>query len=128
LQEIDKQAGRLDRVIHVLLEIRIAQEDNKHGFSPEECKMLFMKDEINACHHLRLCGLMGMATFTGDKEQVRKEFHLLHNLFDELKSCRFKDHDYFTEISMGMTDDYEIALSEGSTIVRIGSFIFGART
>jgi pyridoxal phosphate enzyme (YggS family) len=128
LQEIDKQAAKQSRIIHVLIEIHIAREESKHGFTPEECTgILTEKDMITACRNIRICGLMGMATFTDDKEQIRKEFQTLYRLFKDLRSSCFKDRDYFAELSMGMTGDYEIALSEGSTMVRIGSYIFGER-
>ena len=126
LHEIDKQAARQSRIIHVLMEIHIAREENKHGFTPEECTgILTEKDMTAAWPNIRICGLMGMATFTDDKEQIRKEFQALYRLFKELRSSCFRNHDYFAELSMGMTGDYEIAISEGSTMVRIGSYIFG---
>ncbi|MDR1555515.1 MAG: YggS family pyridoxal phosphate-dependent enzyme [Tannerellaceae bacterium] len=129
LQEIDKQAARQARVIHVLMEIHIAMEESKHGFTPEECtEILAKKDLLSAYRNIRIDGLMGMATFTTNREQIRKEFHSLYNLFKELKSTCFKDSGYFTELSMGMTGDYEIALSEGSTMLRIGSYIFGEQS
>ncbi|MDR1645203.1 MAG: YggS family pyridoxal phosphate-dependent enzyme [Tannerellaceae bacterium] len=125
LQEIDKQAARQSRTIRVLLEIHIAEEKNKHGFLPEECKDLLANENIqDRFPRIRIGGLMGMATFTDDKEQVRKEFRSLYSLFGELKSSFFESSGDFTEVSMGMTGDYEIAISEGSTMVRIGSFIF----
>jgi pyridoxal phosphate enzyme (YggS family) len=128
LHEINKQAGKQGRIIRVFLEIHIAKEQSKHGFEPEECKAIWSKENLNVYPNIRFGGLMGMATFTDNKEQVKSEFHLLHQLFCDLKSSSFKNCESFTELSMGMTDDYEIALSEGSTIVRIGSFIFGSRT
>jgi pyridoxal phosphate enzyme (YggS family) len=128
LQEIDKQAARQSRIIQILLEIRIAEEENKHGFIPEDCKkMLTNENLINNYPNVCISGLMGMATFTEDYEQVRKEFRILHALFRDFKSSFFNNYNYFTELSMGMTGDYEIAISEGSTMVRIGSFIFGDR-
>ncbi|MDR2809366.1 MAG: YggS family pyridoxal phosphate-dependent enzyme [Tannerellaceae bacterium] len=127
LQEIDKQAGKQLRIIHVLLEIHIAREKSKHGFIPEECRNMLEKEDMTAYPNIRICGLMGMATFTDEKEQVRKEFRSLCSFFQEFKSSFFANCDYFTELSMGMTDDYEIAVSEGSTMVRIGSYIFGER-
>jgi pyridoxal phosphate enzyme (YggS family) len=127
LQEIDKQACKQNRVIRVLLEIHVAEEDSKHGFTPDEVKLLI--DEINteAFHNLRISGLMGMATFTNDREQIRREFHTLSDLFKEIRQEYFSLSDDFIELSMGMTNDYEMAVEEGSTMVRIGSLIFGRR-
>ncbi|MDR1938617.1 MAG: YggS family pyridoxal phosphate-dependent enzyme [Tannerellaceae bacterium] len=127
LQEIDKQAGKHSRIIHVLLEIHIAGEESKHGYTPEECKEMLAKEDLAAYPNIRIAGLMGMATFTDDREQVRNEFRTLCSLFKELKSSFFENSNDFTELSMGMTGDYEIAISEGSTMVRIGSYIFGER-
>jgi pyridoxal phosphate enzyme (YggS family) len=127
LQEIDKQAGKQSRIIQVLLEIHIAREESKHGFIPEECTNMLEKDDMTAYPNIHICGLMGMATFTDDKEQVRKEYHTLCTLFQKFKSSFFANCNYFTELSMGMTNDYEIAVSEGSTMVRIGRYIFDER-
>jgi pyridoxal phosphate enzyme (YggS family) len=128
LQEIDKQAAAQSRTVRVLLEIHIAKEKNKHGFTPEECKEMLARENITTAYpNIRICGLMGMATFTDDKEQVRKEFRTLATLFKEWRSSFFANADFFTELSMGMTGDYEIAVSEGSTMVRIGSYVFGER-
>jgi pyridoxal phosphate enzyme (YggS family) len=128
LKEIDKQAAKQSRIIHVLIEVHIAREESKHGFTPEKCiRILTQKDVITAYQNIHICGLMGMATFTDDKEKIRREFCTLYRLFKELKSSCFRDYDYFAELSMGMTGDYEIAVSEGSTMVRIGSYIFGER-
>jgi pyridoxal phosphate enzyme (YggS family) len=128
LQEIDKQAAKQGRIIRVLLEIHIGKEENKHGFTAEECKALCAGEATGNYPHILLCGLMGIATFTENEDEIRKEFHSLRKLFDELKSSTFKDCDYFSELSMGMSGDYLIAISEGSTMVRIGSYIFGNRT
>ena len=129
MQEINRQAEKCDRLIRILIEVHIAEEESKHGFSPDECKALFA-DEIPALlKNIQICGLMGMATFTDDKEQVRREFGALRTLFYEIKSTLSSTGDsLFTELSMGMSDDYLIAIEEGSTMVRIGSSIFGART
>jgi pyridoxal phosphate enzyme (YggS family) len=128
LQEIDKQAGKQSRIIRLLLEIHIAGEESKHGFLPEACKDMLAKEKMTAYPNIRVCGLMGIATFTEDKERVRKEFRALYTLFSEIKTSFPANSPYFTELSMGMTDDYKIAVSEGSTMVRIGSYIFGERT
>jgi pyridoxal phosphate enzyme (YggS family) len=128
LQEIENQAAKQARIIHVLLEIHIAKEVSKHGFTPEECKAIWTEKKISDYRHIRFSGLMGMATFTEDKSQIADEFLSLRQLFDELKVSVFKNDEYFRELSMGMTGDYEIALAQGSTMVRVGSFIFGQRT
>ncbi|MDR1356079.1 MAG: YggS family pyridoxal phosphate-dependent enzyme [Tannerellaceae bacterium] len=128
LQEIDRQAAKQSRIIRILLEIRIAEEESKHGFIPEKCEKILANENVIANFpNIRIGGLMGMATFTEDEEQIRKEFRLLHDLFKDYKSSFFEKCDHFTELSMGMTGDYEIAISEGSTMVRIGSLIFGDR-
>lgn len=127
LEEINKQALKQNRMIRVLLEIRIAEEENKHGFTPGEIKSLLHQTEMSSFRGLRICGLMGMATFTDDKEQVRAEYHALSDLFKEIRREYFPESADFTQLSMGMTGDYEIAIEEGSTMVRIGSYIFGQR-
>ncbi|MDR3142377.1 MAG: YggS family pyridoxal phosphate-dependent enzyme [Tannerellaceae bacterium] len=128
IEEVNKQAARQNRIIRVLLEIRIAAEEGKHGFTPSEVKELLAKENIHSFSHIRICGLMGMATFTDDETRIRTEFHLLSSLFQEIKSsAALKDAGYFNELSMGMTGDYKLAIQEGSTMVRIGSYIFGDR-
>ena len=125
LHEIDRQAEKCDRKIRVLIEVHIAEEDSKHGFSPDECKALFTQGTIARFRNIKVCGLMGMATFTDDTEQVRREFRKLHSLFEKIKSIN--GDSAFTDLSMGMSDDYETAIAEGSTMVRIGTAIFGTR-
>ena len=127
MQEVNRQAGKCNRNIRVLLEVHIAEEDSKHGFSPEECKALFADGRQAQFENIRICGLMGMATFTDDTEQVRREFRALRTLFDHIKSLPATDKSVFTELSMGMSDDFRIAIEEGGTMVRIGSAIFGER-
>jgi pyridoxal phosphate enzyme (YggS family) len=127
LREIDKQAGKQSRIIRVLFEIHIAKEASKQGFTPETCRKMLEEEDPGAYPNIRVCGLMGMATFTPDKEQVRKEFRSLCTLFRTIQSSFFANSSSFTELSMGMTDDYEIAVDEGATMVRIGSYIFGER-
>ncbi|MDR1203588.1 MAG: YggS family pyridoxal phosphate-dependent enzyme [Tannerellaceae bacterium] len=128
LEEVNKHAAKQNRIIRILLEIHIAMEENKHGFMPFEVKDLLNKENIHSFNNIQICGLMGMATFTDDTTQILKEFHLLSSLFKNIKSSSvFKDIDYFNELSMGMTDDYKLAIQEGSTMVRIGSYIFGNR-
>lgn len=125
-KEVNKQALKNDRVIDVLLQIKIADEDSKQGYEWSELE-LDCKNGLLNFTHIRICGVMGMATFTDEQAQVRSEFKLLKSYFDHLKSKHFKDQSSFSEISMGMSGDYEIALEEGATLVRIGSALFGSR-
>ncbi len=127
LQEVNKQAAKHDRIIRVLLEIHIAQEEAKHGFSPDECRELLYSLLPEALPYIRICGLMGMATNTDDTSLIKNEFHNIHELFTELKNSVFKGDEYFCELSMGMSHDYPIAICEGSTMIRIGTSIFGER-
>ena len=127
LQEVEKQAARNNRSIRVLIEVHIAQEEAKHGFSPAECHNLFRDMPTDAYPHLRFCGLMGMATNTDDENLIQQEFHTLHTLFDELRNTTCKENPDFRELSMGMSDDYPIAIREGSTLIRVGTSIFGDR-
>ncbi|MDR1980298.1 MAG: YggS family pyridoxal phosphate-dependent enzyme [Tannerellaceae bacterium] len=124
LKEVNKQAEKQNRIIQVLLEIHIAEEESKHGFTPDTCRAFLAGGEIAGYRNIRICGLMGMATFTDNKDQIRNEFHQLHSLFEELKTSCFKGDEHFKELSMGMTNDYPIAICEGSTLVRLGSYIF----
>lgn len=126
LQEVNKYAAKSNRMIHILLEVHIAKESSKHGFSINECYTLFKEKQLMIFHNVRICGLMGMATFTEDAEQVRQEFKLLHDLFNEIKSAGYADN-YFSELSMGMSDDYQLAIQNGSTMIRMGTSIFGQR-
>jgi pyridoxal phosphate enzyme (YggS family) len=127
LREIDKHAARHGRVIDCLLQIHIAQEDTKYGFTPDECLNMLANEPWRELQHVRITGLMAMGSNTDDMEQVRGEFKQIKSLFDELKEKYFSDEPSFCQISEGMTDDYPIAIEEGSTIVRIGSMIFGER-
>ena len=127
LKEIDKQAAKAGRRVKCLLQIHIAQEETKFGFSPNECKEMLDQGEWKELKNIQLCGLMGMATNTDSTEQVRAEFSLLSSLFDELKSAFFVSDEAFCELSMGMSDDYPEAIEAGSTLVRVGSKIFGER-
>ncbi|MDR2916502.1 MAG: YggS family pyridoxal phosphate-dependent enzyme [Tannerella sp.] len=127
MQEINRQAEKCNRKIRILIEVHVAEEESKHGFSPDECKTLFTDGVLTQFENIQVCGLMGMATFTNDTEQVRREFGTLRNLFDEISSMPATDKSTFTELSMGMSDDYKTAIEEGSTMVRIGTAIFGAR-
>lgn len=127
LLEIEKQGAVHHRIIPCLLQIHIAQEENKSGFSPDECRHFLAGGKWKTCTHVRIAGVMGMGTFTDDKNRVRKEFRLLKSLFDEFKTNYFPNDPAFGEISMGMTDDYRVAIEEGSSMVRIGTLIFGQR-
>ena len=127
LVEINKQAEKQNRKVNCLLQVYIASEATKFGFSPDELKSLLATVEWQELKNINIAGLMGMATFTDDKNQIRSEFKSLKMLFDELKNIYFADNASFKEISMGMSDDYQIAIEEGSTMVRVGSSIFGVR-
>jgi pyridoxal phosphate enzyme (YggS family) len=127
LVEINNSAKKQDRTIACLLQIHIAQEESKFGFSIEECREFIHSNRWQELDNIHIAGLMGMATLTDDTEQVRKEFRSLNLFFQELKSTYFLENSYFCELSMGMSDDYQIAIAEGSTLVRIGSTIFGNR-
>ena len=125
LQTINKEALKNDRVISVLLQAKIATEDTKFGTDNDELKSLVI--ESMHLENVLVCGLMGMATFTDDMDQVRAEFKSLKTTFDNIKSEYFSSDGNFKEISMGMSGDYKIALEEGSTMIRVGSLLFGAR-
>ena len=127
LCEIDKQAAKNDRVIDVLLELHIAEEETKYGLTPEACKELLADGEWRSLKHVRICGLMMMASYVDDEQQIRNEFRIAKNLFDELKVQYFADAPWFKERSWGMSHDYPIAVEEGSTMVRVGTSIFGPR-
>lgn len=127
LQEIDKQALKHGRVIDCLLQFHIAQEETKFGFNETEAYEMLRSPEFNALSNIRIAGVMGMASFTADKTLVRQEFQQLKKIFETLKQGFFSGDPAFREISMGMSGDWEIALEEGSTLLRIGSLIFGKR-
>lgn len=127
LKEINKQGKKNDRVIDGLLQFHIAAEDTKYGLDLAEATELLQSDAFAALQNIRIVGVMGMATFTEDQAQVRREFRVLKGIFDALKKAFFADEPSFKEVSMGMSGDYTIAIEEGSTMVRIGSLIFGAR-
>lgn len=127
LREIDKHAAKHERCIDCLLQIHIAQEDTKYGLTVDECRHLLSNEPWRELQHVRITGLMAMGSNTDDMEQVRHEFRQIKSLFDELKEKYFPDEPSFCQISEGMTDDYPIAIEEGSNIVRIGSMIFGER-
>ncbi len=123
LKEINKQAKKHDRVIDCLLQIKIASEESKFGMSPEDAAALLQSEDFSALKNVNVTGVMGMATFTEDQEQIRQEFNLLKSTFDSLKAI----HSNLKTISMGMSGDYQLAIDCGSTMVRVGSSIFGAR-
>ena len=127
LQEINKQALKNHRIINCLLQFHIAEEDSKFGLSFEEATDLLQSPEFAEMRNINIVGLMGMATFTDDTEQVREEFRNLENFYQVINSHFFKFNGGFKHISMGMSGDYPIAIEEGSTIVRVGSAIFGPR-
>jgi pyridoxal phosphate enzyme (YggS family) len=127
LKEIDKQATRYNRVIDVLLELHIAEEATKFGLTLDACRQLLADGEWRQLQHVRICGLMMMASFTDDREQIRGEFMTAANFFDEVKQQYFADAPWFCERSWGMSDDYLIAVECRSTMVRIGTSIFGPR-
>lgn len=126
LLEVDKQAKKVNRVVNCLLQIHIAAEDTKFGFSETEALEMLQSTQLNALKNIRIAGLMGMATLTNDPTQIRKEFKILKVLFDQLKSRNIPTVS-MDELSMGMSSDYKIAVEEGSTLIRIGTAIFGER-
>ncbi len=128
LVEINKMAKRNERIINCLLQVHIAEEDTKYGLSSDELKQTLSSDAYKNLTHIKVVGLMGMATFTDDMEQVRKEFRSLSVLFKDVKSNYFSNSNNFSILSMGMSGDYGIAVEEGSTMVRVGSIIFGDRS
>ncbi len=127
LREINKQASKHNRSIDCLLEFHIAEESTKFGLNIEEAEEILLHPDIKTLSNIRICGVMGMATYTDDTQQIHREFAHLREIFDHLKKKFFSGEPSFKEISMGMSGDYKIAIEEGSTIVRIGSKIFGAR-
>ncbi len=127
LKTIGNEASRINRVVDCLLQIHIAEEETKFGFSMDEIHEMMRSEEFGNLSFARICGVMGMATFTDDSERIRNEFRYLAHCYKELKRDYFADKPEFREISMGMSGDYQIAIGEGSTIVRIGSLIFGER-
>lgn len=127
LKEINKQAQKNNRVIECLLQFHIAKEDTKFGLSFEEAQELLSSTEFIELHNISIVGVMGMATFTNNKVQLRDEFRTLENYFHVIKSHFFKYNDAFKHLSMGMSGDYQIAIEEGSNMVRVGSSIFGTR-
>lgn len=127
LKEIDKQAAKCNRVIDVLLELHIAEEATKYGLTLNDCRQMLAEGEWRQLQHIRICGLMMMASLTDDQSQIRREFMTAADFFDEVKDRFFADAPWFCERSLGMSDDYLIAVECRSTMVRIGTSIFGPR-
>ena len=127
LEAVNKEAAKNNRVIDCLLQFHIAQEETKFGLDMEEARAMLESESFKNLNNINICGVMGMATFTDNAAQVRNEFKNLKNIFETLKENYFKEKVSFKEISMGMSDDYPIAIEEGATMVRVGSKIFGAR-
>ena len=127
LVEVNKQAAKAGRVIDCLLQLYITREDTKFGFSFDECREMLAAGEWKSLTNIRVCGLMGMATNTDSEEQIATEFRSLSRFFNDMKTNFFADQPTFCELSMGMSHDYPIAIATGSTLVRVGSKIFGER-
>ncbi len=127
LNEINKEAAKNKRVIDCLLQVHIAREESKFGLNENEIHALLNSTEYKDLKNIRIKGVMGMATFTSNPGELRDEFRTLKKIFEQLKSDYFIGKPFFSELSMGMSNDYKIAIEEGSTMVRIGSLIFGAR-
>ena len=128
LSSINSEAQKIGRVVDILLQIHIAREETKFGFSREEIEEMIESSEFSDIRSVRICGVMGMATFTSDTGLVQSEFRSLAESFRYLKMKYFSEDENFREISMGMSGDYEIAIREGSTMIRVGSLIFGERS
>ncbi len=127
LLEVNKQAAKFNKIQQVLLQISIADEETKFGLEQKELLMIIDKYINNNYPNIAIVGLMGMATFTENEEKIANEFAGLKNLFDEIKSSYFNNNETFNQLSMGMSSDYEIGIKEGSTMIRVGSNIFGSR-
>jgi len=128
LEEVNKKAVLNDRIIKVLLQIHIAQEESKYGFDLNEIKALLETAILSKLKNIEITGLMTMASYTTDQNQIKEEFQLFKSYFDELKRTYFSDQSSFSTLSMGMSGDYKIAIEEGANMVRIGSLLFGNRT
>lgn len=127
LKEVNKQAKKHDRVITCLLQFHIAEEETKYGLDLAEAKAILASEAYQNMENVQICGVMGMATFTDDEQQIKREFDQLRGIFETLKAEFFADNPDFKEISMGMSGDYFIAQQAGSTMVRIGTLLFGER-
>lgn len=127
LKTINAEASKINRKVNCLLQFFIAEEETKYGFSMDEAEGMLGSDEFREMQWVKICGVMGMATFSKDAKLIRREFRNLTGCYKRLKSRYYAGEESFSEISMGMSGDYEIAIGEGSTMVRIGSLIFGSR-
>jgi len=127
LQLIEKEAARIDRTVDVLLQLHVAQEETKSGFSVEELVQAGEQSLLTCYPHVRVCGLMAMASLTDDMEQVAHEFDIVRRTYLTLKDGPFDESEHFNELSMGMSDDWQVAVKYGATLVRIGTAIFGPR-
>ncbi len=127
IKTINYESEKANRVVDCLLQFHIASEETKYGFSMDEVIAMISTPEFSKLDSVKICGVMGMATFTDDENLVRKEFRYLADCFRELKRRYFPENDSFREISMGMSGDYKVAVEEGTTIIRLGSIIFGER-
>lgn len=127
LAEVNKQAAKAGKTVNCLLQLHIAREETKFGFSFDECREMLAAGEWRELNHIRICGLMGMATNTDNDEQIKTEFCSLSSFFNEVKTKWFADAESFRELSMGMSHDYHEAIAAGSTLIRVGSKIFGER-
>jgi pyridoxal phosphate enzyme (YggS family) len=124
---INREAEKYNRVIDCLFQLRIAQEETKFGLTSDDIHELVNSDLFRGMKNIRIRGLMGMATYTENRDQIRTEFQLLNRIFDEMKASVFREEEHFDQRSYGMSGDYLLAVEEGSTMVRIGSLIFGQR-
>jgi pyridoxal phosphate enzyme (YggS family) len=124
---INNESAKINRIINCLIQFHIAKEETKSGFNMEEVVQMVESDQFSSLSNVRVCGVMGMATFSEDMSIVRQEFIYLRNCYNDLKEKYFSGVDYFKEISMGMSGDFRVAVEEGSTIIRIGTLIFGER-
>ena len=127
LVEVNKQAAKIGKVVNCLLQLHIAEEESKFGFSFDECREMLASGEWRELNNIQLCGLMGMATNTDDREQIEKEFRSLSSFFKEVKDTWFAETESFRELSMGMSHDYHQAITAGSKLIRVESKIFGDR-
>ena len=127
LREIEKQAAKCERTIRVLLELHIAEEETKYGLTFDACRQLLSDGEWRSMSHVQICGLMMMASYTDNEAQIVSEFESARQFFDEVKATYFASDDHFCERSWGMSHDYRLAVRHGSTMVRIGTTIFGPR-
>jgi len=127
LQEIDKEAKKHNRIVHCLLEFHIATEESKFGLTLSIAQTILASPEYIKLENISIDGVMAMATYTEDLKMIHDEFRNLKHIFDQLKKEYFSEQEHFKILSMGMSDDYQIAIQEGSTMIRVGSFIFGSR-